>query len=593
MSDFKEIISYKRYLLVEGLGTFKYGANLNHFLTEKTGNSHFKRRIYYDVKVKVLNEPKSILGSDIVRLYSSKFGIQKIDEGITVYHHGQVFFFEADYFYLENNIAPSHVQPEGEESHGDFEEVPVFFIVHEIKQKEVCKKGISTGNLESRIDGVYKEYTTGEFIEGTDVCATIWRKEGVESPKHCIKNSLTGEREDRDNCYRLEFYSGEINEESQTCETFWGEWICDEIPPSTPPPPPPLGCLSIVFLLVVLLWAAFMIKLAISNGSFMPILFGIGLPLLLFGFIQFIGRLGRISRYFVSLLRWSLNLLLLIVIFSAIDGILNIYESRSSRQESNIVESNDSIEVTEVNPNNENNSNTVNEEKEVQKPYKLVQLKWEDQDRTKYNGSFKLYIEDINRSLYNLKRIESENYNSFTDIYSSVYETDKNYLNGLYQMLDSIKEKNQQSSIEFANTVVSMIQSIEYVLVLDKSCEDPYNRRNPIIRELLDSGIKCVGPAPFGLNTPTEFLATTNGDCDTRTLLLYTILKHYKFDVAILNSEYYGHSMLGLNIAEGRGMYKSYNGKKYYFWETTQIGPHLGELQREVGNVNYWKLTLN
>tara|TARA_R110000737_G_scaffold336727_1_gene356398 strand:+ start:9539 stop:11410 length:1872 start_codon:yes stop_codon:yes gene_type:complete len=623
MSDFQEIISTKIYLLFEGTSSFKYGADLNHYLTDKKGCSHYNHRIYYDVNVKVEKKPKEIPGSEIKHLYSAQFELKKIEKGINVRYKQREYFFNADHIYLDINAKADHVQSEGQEMHGDFVDVPVMFVMHYEESQVVCKKDIPTGQEKYENGLLHKEYTTGAFIEGTEICETEWRLNDIPPIPGCIKDDLTGEREHRDNCYRLEYYSGQLLEDGQTCETYWGEWICEceqnkptgneknvdgelwkeyfnkdcstfweKITPPPPPPPPP-GCLPFFAFLFVLFWAGYMVYLALKYGSFMPILFGIGIPLFLIGLGTAISRMGKFSRLFGTLLKWSLNLLLLVVLLSALDGILNVYESRNNWQETNKVRVGDTIEVTEVNPNNENNSNAVSEENEVQKPYKLVHLKWEDNARTKYNGTFKLLIEDINRSSYNLKRIESENYNSFTNIYSSVYEADKNYLDGLYQMLDSIKEKNQQSSIEFANTVVSMVQSIEYVLVLDKSCSDPYNRRNPIIRELLDSGIKCVGPSPFGLKTPTEFLATTHGDCDTRTLLLYTIFKHYKFDVAIINSEFYGHSMLGLNIGEARGMYKSYNGKKYYFWETTQIGPRLGELQREVGNVNYWKITLN
>jgi len=569
MTDFKEVISYKRYLLVKGMGTFKYGGDLNHFLTEKTGQSHFKHRVYYDIHVVVNEEPINILGSEIIRLYSSKFAIQKIEKGIHVYFNDDEYFLEADHFYLENNAAPDHVQPEGDELYGDFVNTPVLFIVHEIKQKEVCKKGIATGNSEIREDENYLEFTTGEFISGTNICETEWRKltTNEESP---VAPPLVEKTNDNERVENIP-------------------------PPISPGPESSLGCLPIILLILSLAWAAFMIYLAVNNSSFLPILFGIGIPILLFGLVEAISWLGHISKYFGSLLKWSLNLLLLIVIMSVFDGLFQLYKDRNNwnSRSNNGTSNTNAIEVNEVNPNDNTSSNKVDEQQEFQKPYKIIHLKWKDQKGSNYNGSFKLLIEDLNMSSYNISSLKDENYTSFADIYSNVYNLDKDYLTGLYDMFDSIKDKNQQNKNEFANTIVTMVQSIKYVLVLDNSCSDPYNRRNPIIRELLDLGVKCVGPAPFGLKTPSEFMASTEGDCDTRTLLLYTIFKHFKYDVAIINSEYYGHSMLGLNIPGARGMYKNYNGKKYYFWETTQLGPKLGELQREIGNINYWKITLN
>lgn len=160
-------------------------------------------------------------------------------------------------------------------------------------------------------------------------------------------------------------------------------------------------------------------------------------------------------------------------------------------------------------------------------------------------------------------------------------------------MLDSVRISNQQNKINFAYTIVSMIQNIDYVLILDRSCNDKTVLRNEQIRKMLQSGIPCDGNAPYGIKTPLEFLTSFNGDCDTRTLLLYTILKHYSYDVAIINSQFYGHSMLGLNIEGARGMYKFNNGVKYYFWETTSMNCYLGELGNTMQNINYWKIMLN
>ena len=59
-------------------------------------------------------------------------------------------------------------------------------------------------------------------------------------------------------------------------------------------------------------------------------------------------------------------------------------------------------------------------------------------------------------------------------------------------------------------------------------------------------------------------------DCDTRTLLLYTVLSHYDYgDVVILKSDIYMHSILGVTQFSS-GQTKVINGKfSYLLWETT------------------------
>jgi hypothetical protein len=63
---------------------------------------------------------------------------------------------------------------------------------------------------------------------------------------------------------------------------------------------------------------------------------------------------------------------------------------------------------------------------------------------------------------------------------------------------------------------------------------DPNYADNFIRNYLSSNDAKCDGYERFGINTPVEFIATLQGDCDTRTLLLYTILAHYGYDVALM-----------------------------------------------------------
>jgi hypothetical protein len=81
------------------------------------------------------------------------------------------------------------------------------------------------------------------------------------------------------------------------------------------------------------------------------------------------------------------------------------------------------------------------------------------------------------------------------------------------------------------------------------------------------------------------------GDCDTRTLLLYTILEHYNYDVALMSSEYYSHSILGVNIpVNGTAYY--YQNQRYVLWETTSPNLSAGVLPDEISDLNYWRISI-
>ena len=81
-----------------------------------------------------------------------------------------------------------------------------------------------------------------------------------------------------------------------------------------------------------------------------------------------------------------------------------------------------------------------------------------------------------------------------------------------------------------------------------------------------------------------------NGDCDTRTLLLYTMLSYYNYDVALLSSEFYGHSILGINLPfEGKKYF--YNNQEYTLWETTLLVKP-GLIPNQISNTNNWRISL-
>ena len=83
------------------------------------------------------------------------------------------------------------------------------------------------------------------------------------------------------------------------------------------------------------------------------------------------------------------------------------------------------------------------------------------------------------------------------------------------------------------------------------------------------------------------------GDCDTRTLFLYGLLKHEGYDVVIFGSEKYRHSILGIDLPILAPNYKWVNGTKYYLWETTNTGFEAGYIPATISNTSYWNLNLN
>ncbi len=171
--------------------------------------------------------------------------------------------------------------------------------------------------------------------------------------------------------------------------------------------------------------------------------------------------------------------------------------------------------------------------------------------------------------------------NFWGELYQELYASSEDRLGNLIQELDSIRVDQNMNDLQFANMVVSFVQDIPYAYVLwSESCSD---------KEPMLGG--CISDIKYGILSPSEFLYSLKGDCDTRTVLLYKLFKHFGYDPRIAVSDVYAHAMLLLDLP-GMGKYLEENGRRYYFWETTHTGWQLGMLPPDTGNTNYWEIAL-
>jgi len=222
-------------------------------------------------------------------------------------------------------------------------------------------------------------------------------------------------------------------------------------------------------------------------------------------------------------------------------------------------------------------------------------VKWNDYSGKSYEGNISISI----AALRNANTLHSIMNRSFYDNMSAVYITmlnnDSSNLAYLYKTFDSIRSANNLGEIAFSQVLVSAIQSQPYYLVLDKGCDENYKdefTRNYLANCKTDC---CVGNELFGVRSPVEFLSDLKGDCDTRALLLYQILKHYNYNVALLTSNYYKHAMIAVNFSEPvneNGLTITIDEKKYYMWETTNSDLNYGEVSSNFNNLALWDISL-
>lgn len=401
---------------------------------------------------------------------------------------------------------------------------------------------------------------TGEKeIKGECYREEYWCKGNTETYwgewicKECIETSIkTGKRENKGKCYREEYWCEGKN------QTYLGEWIC--------PPKIVNTCLRNLLLSLGLIGVSLFF-------SFTPT-FIIGLIWLFY----------VIYNCYFSYLKYLAYLFGILFLVSLVFSILNTnWKPRKDPYLPKIVEHSKTkpILVKEIKLLSKDGKNN-----DVLIKRKMVWYGYFDE---KYVGEYFIKNSDLNQST-DFKNQLSEQI-GYPNVLYQLQQNDKDKLGSLYEMFSKIRTEKKLNDKRFAEMMVCFVQQIPYYLVLEKSCNAQDYQENFVKNMLQENPGKCSPHQKFGITSPTEFMGNLQGDCDSRTLLLHTIMKHFQYDAIIISSDVYHHSMLGVNLPYSGQSFNT-NGSKYTVWETTSPNFIPGNIPLQVSNMNNWYLTL-
>ena len=246
--------------------------------------------------------------------------------------------------------------------------------------------------------------------------------------------------------------------------------------------------------------------------------------------------------------------------------------------------------------------------------YFSYQWTWSDYEGNRYTDTIKVSRAEVRKAAAQRLKITAISPTFPMPNYSIIANAHTDFAVSLAQKLKKTGKDKNLSGEQILNMAVCMVQNIPYTLVHNSSHSnieemesksggsfiqqyhrDPKNL--PMQRDLFGGCESDVEPC--GVYAPAEFAAKLRGDCDTRTVFLFVLLKNMGFDVAVVNGP--GHSMLATSNLPGNpaAPYLIYNGIKYYFWETTVFynqpgigtGPRNGDTPREF-NPTQWNVVL-
>ena len=213
--------------------------------------------------------------------------------------------------------------------------------------------------------------------------------------------------------------------------------------------------------------------------------------------------------------------------------------------------------------------------------------RWQDPDGNDYEGDVRVLNSVYQQAISAHPAIQE--LGSINLAYQRLAQTDQPQLQGVYHLFDSLKKADRMDTVKFANMLVSFVQDIPYSSVTDGACGGSSD--GGLSNSAAGTPTQCIGGIPFGVQSPVEFMANFQGDCDTRTLFLFTVFDHYHYPVAIVNSIAYKHSLLGIKLPFD-GSAKELGPDRYVLWETTSAGFPAGRISPQIDHMDYWDFAL-
>jgi hypothetical protein len=230
----------------------------------------------------------------------------------------------------------------------------------------------------------------------------------------------------------------------------------------------------------------------------------------------------------------------------------------------------------------------------TQQPINNIYITWAWED---YEGSHHEIAFYVNRA-DSVKAAELRVGYQLTDISSLYYDfirVSSGPLDSMYNaMIRDIRSKGL-SGQQVPDYVVSAIQTPKYTKITledECPCEDMGQQWEDDCNSRADGKGCCNLVLPFAVYTPTEFIVKKTGDCDTKALIAYALLKKMGFMSALIIGETRGggHAMLAMTgitpIIPSETV--RHNGRIYFPWEVTSFAPAC-----RLGNMNMWPVWNN
>lgn len=181
----------------------------------------------------------------------------------------------------------------------------------------------------------------------------------------------------------------------------------------------------------------------------------------------------------------------------------------------------------------------------------------------------------------------------FPRFYNELIRMDEDKIMKVAKIFSDSAIKKKMDPLQAAEMIITFIQEIPYYLVHEGSCNRAIAEGDSFLIQYHQQGKPCLPYVAGGIQSPYGFLHNLKGDCDTRSLLAHSILRRLNIASSVWVSETFGHSILGVAVPAGNGIFKEINGIRHYGVELTTKGYRLGMVYPEHANAENWNIAIH
>ena len=224
-------------------------------------------------------------------------------------------------------------------------------------------------------------------------------------------------------------------------------------------------------------------------------------------------------------------------------------------------------------------------------------IEWPYPQRTNLNlMQYATADAEYSKSLDNHDRVSkvsaTEEMQFWNQAYRILLAHDQEKVDSIANIVQSVSEKKNFSTLQSAEYLVTMIQEIPYVLVHDMTCKEAVLQYKGFVAQYHMQGKPCLPNIVAGVQSPYEFMHNLKGDCDTRTLFAHAVLNKLGISSSVWVSSAYGHSILGVGVPGSSNNRKIVNGVPHYAVELTAKNFRIGMIAPEQNQMSNWKIAV-